>query len=71
MTLYTHTSPPNSRACAFPVNGTQTMPAKSGHPTGVDLLLCDASCRFIQNTVDINLWRALGTRAAGEPLSPP
>jgi len=66
MTLYNHASPPNARACAFPQNGTQTMPAKSGHPTGVNVALCDASVRFMLNSIDVNYWRALGTRSGAE-----
>jgi prepilin-type N-terminal cleavage/methylation domain-containing protein len=30
------------------------------------LPLCDASCRFVSNDVDVRLWRALGSRAGGE-----
>jgi prepilin-type N-terminal cleavage/methylation domain-containing protein len=68
MTLYTHTAPPNSRACAYPQNLTMNMPASSGHINGVNLMLCDGSVRFVSNSVNINTWRALGTRAGGEVL---
>jgi prepilin-type N-terminal cleavage/methylation domain-containing protein len=66
MTLYSHAAPPNSRNCAFPSNGTMNMPAKSGHPQGVSVLLCDDAVKFVQNTVDINVWRAVGSRNSGD-----
>jgi prepilin-type N-terminal cleavage/methylation domain-containing protein len=69
MTMYTHVAPPNSRSCAFKQNGTQSMAANSAHPSGVNLALCDASVRFYPSTVEINLWRALGTRRDGEAIS--
>jgi prepilin-type N-terminal cleavage/methylation domain-containing protein/prepilin-type processing-associated H-X9-DG protein len=66
MTLYTHTAPPNRRACAYPQNLTMNMPASSGHTNGVNVALCDGSVRFVSNTVNIDTWRAVGTRAGGE-----
>jgi prepilin-type N-terminal cleavage/methylation domain-containing protein/prepilin-type processing-associated H-X9-DG protein len=40
--------------------------ARSNHPGGVNVLFCDGSMRFLRNTIDINTWRALATRAGGE-----
>jgi prepilin-type N-terminal cleavage/methylation domain-containing protein/prepilin-type processing-associated H-X9-DG protein len=68
MTLYTHTAPPNSRACAYPQNTTMNMPASSGHTNGVNVALCDGSVRFVSNAISLGTWRALGTRAGGEVL---
>jgi prepilin-type processing-associated H-X9-DG protein len=42
--------------------------ARSRHSGGVNILLCDGSVRFVTNSVDINTWRALATRAGGEVL---
>jgi hypothetical protein len=44
--------------------------ARSTHPGGVSLLLGDGSVRFISDSVDLNLWRALSTpkAVAGEPV---
>ena len=66
MTLYSHVSPPNSRACNFNKNATATMPASSAHPGGVNLALCDGSVRFVTNNVSVITWRAVGTRAGNE-----
>ncbi len=68
MTLYSHASLPNDRACAFPQNQSMSMPPKSYHPTGVNLLLCDGSVHFLTRTVDTFTWRALGTRKGGEVI---
>lgn len=63
-TQYTHTAPPNDPQCAYPGNMTQSMPASSLHNggSGVHLLLCDGSARFVANNVSVATWRALGTR---------
>ncbi|MCL4204161.1 MAG: DUF1559 domain-containing protein [Pirellulaceae bacterium] len=41
--------------------------ARSRHPGGVNLLLCDGSVRFVGNTIELDTWRALGSRDGGEP----
>jgi prepilin-type processing-associated H-X9-DG protein len=43
--------------------------ARSRHSGGVNLALCDGSVRFVANSIDLALWRALATRASGETLS--
>src|SRR5262245_56143552 len=68
MTLYSHVSPPNSRACNFNKNATATMPASSAHTGGVNLALCDGSVRFVTNGVNAVTWRGVGTRGGGEVL---
>lgn len=68
MTMYTHVSPPNGRACNFNKNLTATMPASSGHAQGVNLALCDGSVRLVNSNVNLVTWQALGTRAGGELL---
>ncbi len=67
MTVYSHVSRPNARSCAFPQNNTQTMAANSGHIRGLNVAMCDASVRYVLSSVDIELWRATGTRAGNEP----
>ncbi len=43
-----------------------TLAARSRHPGGVCVALCDASCKFVTNDVDLRVWRAAGSRAGGE-----
>jgi prepilin-type N-terminal cleavage/methylation domain-containing protein/prepilin-type processing-associated H-X9-DG protein len=46
--------------------------ARSRHPGGVNMTLCDGSVRFVSKTINIGVWQALGTvqAMAGEvPLS--
>jgi prepilin-type N-terminal cleavage/methylation domain-containing protein/prepilin-type processing-associated H-X9-DG protein len=43
---------------------------KSEHPGGANLLLCDGSVTFALETIDHYLYNALGSRAAGEVVTP-
>jgi prepilin-type N-terminal cleavage/methylation domain-containing protein/prepilin-type processing-associated H-X9-DG protein len=43
--------------------------ARSYHPGGVNTLLGDGSVRFIKNSINGNVWRALGTIRGGEVIS--
>jgi prepilin-type processing-associated H-X9-DG protein len=64
---YYHVSPPNGRSCMYPPGRIATT-ATSYHPGGVMLALCDGSVRFVAESIDLNTWRALGSRAGKEPL---
>jgi prepilin-type N-terminal cleavage/methylation domain-containing protein/prepilin-type processing-associated H-X9-DG protein len=71
-TRYNHCMPPNSWSCAWgghwgDMGGAYT--AASRHPGVVNMALCDGSVRSIKNSIGINVWWALGTRAAGEVIS--
>lgn len=66
-TVYTHAGLPNTRGCAYPPS-TQLMVANSSHPGGVNLCLCDGSVRFVRNSIDIQTWRAVGSKDGGEVL---
>jgi prepilin-type N-terminal cleavage/methylation domain-containing protein/prepilin-type processing-associated H-X9-DG protein len=76
-TLYNHVSQPNTNTCAgFPFPGTMTnmamqVPPSSYHPGGVNMAMGDGSVRFCPNTVDLLVWRAVGTRAGGEAAQLP
>jgi prepilin-type N-terminal cleavage/methylation domain-containing protein/prepilin-type processing-associated H-X9-DG protein len=45
--------------------------ARSKHTGGVNAALVDGSVRFVADGIDLATWRALGTRAGGEPANLP
>jgi prepilin-type N-terminal cleavage/methylation domain-containing protein/prepilin-type processing-associated H-X9-DG protein len=79
--------PPNSPACGSTNNDDSSAgvwPPTAYHPGGVNVALCDASVRFISETIDAgntltgpvtagpspyNVWGALGSKAGGEPVT--
>ncbi len=71
-TLYDHFYPPNAAtwdcvtADYFTLAGFSWRTARSKHPGGVNLLLCDGSVRFVANSVNLKTWTALGSRNGGE-----
>ncbi len=67
-TSYWHSGPPNTRSCMFPPSRIMTV-ANSRHPGGVNVCLADGSVRFIKSSVNLQSWRALGTRNGAEVLS--
>ena len=40
--------------------------ARSRHPGGVNVLFLDGGVRFVSNSVDLEIWRGVGTIAGGE-----
>ena len=50
-------------------NGSNSLPATSMHPGGVNALFADGSVKFIKDTINRTTWWALGTRARGEIVS--
>jgi prepilin-type processing-associated H-X9-DG protein len=66
-TMYQHVGKPNAKGCAFPPSNC-SMSANSAHTNGVNLLLCDGSVRFVNSSIAMPTWRALGTRSGGEVL---
>jgi len=69
-TRYHHVLPPMAPSCLL--GGTEdydspmVVTATSRHPGGVNLLLGDASVRFVRKEVAPAVWKALGTVAGGE-----
>jgi prepilin-type N-terminal cleavage/methylation domain-containing protein/prepilin-type processing-associated H-X9-DG protein len=43
--------------------------SRSYHPEGVNALFMDGSVRFIQNSIELVIWRAMGTREGGESIT--
>ena len=43
--------------------------ARSKHPGGVNVVFADGSLQFIQDSIDLATWRALGTMNGGETLT--
>jgi prepilin-type N-terminal cleavage/methylation domain-containing protein/prepilin-type processing-associated H-X9-DG protein len=73
---YNHYLPPNAMVPDCVTNDLNPGPgqytanafrtARSNHPGGVNVLLGDGSVRLVGNTITLDVWRALGTRAGGE-----
>jgi prepilin-type N-terminal cleavage/methylation domain-containing protein/prepilin-type processing-associated H-X9-DG protein len=43
--------------------------ARSRHPRGVNAAMADGSVRFVENTIKLEVWRAMCTRAGNDSLS--
>jgi prepilin-type N-terminal cleavage/methylation domain-containing protein/prepilin-type processing-associated H-X9-DG protein len=68
--LYDHNIPPNSPACACQggtLSGVWT--ASSNHPGGVNCAHLDGHVSFIEDTISMSTWRAMGTMSGGEIVS--
>ncbi len=73
-TWYNHQLTPGSNSCMIYGTGPRAggqrsaLSASSWHRGGVNLLLLDGSVRFVTDTIDLQVWRALGSRNGGETL---
>ncbi len=65
---YQHIGPPNGRSCGFQTSSKAAMTASSRHTGGVHTLMCDGSVRFVNNSINVTAWRAIGTRNGGETV---
>ena len=74
-TQYNHVAPPNTVSCAgLPFPGTMTnmamqVSASSRHAGAVNVLMGDGAVRVAISSIDTGVWRAVGTRNGGEPVS--
>jgi prepilin-type processing-associated H-X9-DG protein/prepilin-type N-terminal cleavage/methylation domain-containing protein len=59
----------NQFDCGGPEFLTAHKAARSYHPGGVNVAFCDGSVRFVPNSIPSKVWRAMGTRAAGDQVS--
>ncbi len=70
-TRYHHILPPGSPSCNFgsdDYDGNTVVSATSRHPSGVNVGLADGSIRFVKNSVNPAVWKALGTIAGVESI---
>ena len=51
------------------VGGLMTLAARSMHPGGVNVCMLDGSVHFVDETIDWNVWQAMGTTAGGEVVA--
>ena len=72
-TRYNHIFRPNSPSCNFvPDNdyqGQTIVSASSRHPGGVHVLIADGSVRFVKETLQENIWKAMGTISGRELIT--
>lgn len=66
-TVYMHVAPPNRRSCMYPPGRISTT-ANSNHVGGVLVCRCDGSVVFVSENVNLDIWRAAGTRANSESV---
>ncbi len=67
-TLYNHTLAINSPSCRNTVRSSipAAVSATSLHPNGANALFGDGHVTFVRDTVTVEVWQAVGTRASGE-----
>ncbi|NLF08449.1 MAG: DUF1559 domain-containing protein [Pirellulaceae bacterium] len=58
--------PPNTPIPDMAAKGIGFFAARSNHPGGVHAAFADGSVRFIGDSIPLNAWRAMSTRAGGE-----
>ena len=63
----TATNLPNQNLPCGENPSAQTAAARSNHPGGVHVVLCDGSVHFVSDEVGLTVWQALGSIAGGEP----
>ena len=68
---YSHTVVPNNPLwdCGDNSFATAHLAARSYHPGGVNVGFSDGSVKFVKNSINLNVWYALGTKGGGEIVS--
>jgi prepilin-type N-terminal cleavage/methylation domain-containing protein/prepilin-type processing-associated H-X9-DG protein len=59
------------RGALSPSNASETITFRSRHIAGANFVFCDGAVKFINDSIDYTLYRALASRAGGEAVSPP
>lgn len=65
---YNHVLPPNAPTCLAASPPFEIVPAWSAHYGGVHVLWADGSVKFMGDTIDLRVWRAMGTIDGGEVI---
>jgi prepilin-type processing-associated H-X9-DG protein len=60
--------PDNDRLMPVTTTGNQFNAARSRHPNGVNVVLCDGAVRFVTNNITLATWKALGSMDGGETV---
>ena len=74
-TLFNTVVPPNSKTYPWSfcsdgqIGAAAFVSANSNHPGGVNVLFGDGSVKFVKDTINQNIWWALGTKGTGEVIS--
>ena len=63
---YCINQPPNPPCIAATTALPEVLAARSRHPGGVNVALSDGSVRFVKDSIDVRMWRALSTTAGAE-----
>jgi prepilin-type N-terminal cleavage/methylation domain-containing protein/prepilin-type processing-associated H-X9-DG protein len=74
---YNHYTPPNTQSCSASNNYYSTpygefmdaIPPSCFHPGGINICFADGSVRWVKNTIQYQVWWALGTRNGNEAIS--
>ena len=61
--------PPNAPVPDSTAHGLGWLSARSNFPGGVNVCLADGSVRFVRDSVRLDAWRAMATRAGGETIT--
>jgi prepilin-type N-terminal cleavage/methylation domain-containing protein len=69
-TLYNHYYTPNSPKwdCGNGSHNKGLVSARSDHPGGVHVTMCDGSGKFVSNSIDLTIWRGIATRGNSEVI---
>lgn len=71
--FYNHVGPPNEWSFATPGDETHARPGmqspSSFHVGGVNMVFLDTSVHFIPDSIDMQVWRAIGSIDGNEPVS--